>query len=92
MPQAIWQMAPRCGTVLPIQQFDIDVLIIQVRPAGSCVAPEVQRLRSHPIPDEHIEDRMAKEAVAFLEKHRDEPFFLNYWMFSVHARSMQSKH
>ena len=28
---------------------------------------------------------MAKEAVAFLEQHRREPFFLNYWMFSVHA-------
>ena len=28
---------------------------------------------------------MAKEAVAFMEKHKDEPFFLNYWMFSVHA-------
>ena len=37
------------------------------------------------IPDEHIEDRMAKEAVAFMEQHQDEPFFLNYWMFSVHA-------
>jgi hypothetical protein len=28
---------------------------------------------------------MAKEAVAFIEKHKDRPFFLNYWMFSVHA-------
>ena len=28
---------------------------------------------------------MAKEAVAFIEKHQAEPFFLNYWMFSVHA-------
>ena len=37
------------------------------------------------IPDEHIEDRMAKEAVAFMEKNRETPFFLNYWMFSVHA-------
>jgi arylsulfatase A-like enzyme len=37
------------------------------------------------IPDEHIEDRMAKEAVAFMESNADRPFFLNYWMFSVHA-------
>ncbi len=36
-------------------------------------------------PDEHIEDRMAQEAVAFMETHRSKPFFLNYWMFSVHA-------
>jgi arylsulfatase A-like enzyme len=37
-------------------------------------------------PGEHIEDRMAKEAVNWL-KNRDKtkPFFLNYWQFSVHA-------
>ena len=37
-------------------------------------------------PGEHIEDRMAKEATAWLKK-RDfgKPFFLNYWQFSVHA-------
>ena len=37
-------------------------------------------------PGEHIEDRMASEAVAWL-KQRDhtKPFFLNYWQFSVHA-------
>ena len=28
---------------------------------------------------------MAKEASAFMEKHKDGPFYLNYWMFSVHA-------
>ncbi|MFM1800693.1 MAG: Arylsulfatase, partial [Planctomycetota bacterium] len=56
-------------------------------PAGSYVAPWKFRDFDHDpaIPDEHIEDRMAKEAVAFMEKHRDQPFFLNYWMFSVHA-------
>ena len=36
-------------------------------------------------PKEHIEDRMADEACAFIEKHKDKPFFLNYWAFSVHA-------
>lgn len=28
---------------------------------------------------------MAKEAVQWMEQHRDKPFYLNYWMFSVHA-------
>jgi hypothetical protein len=28
---------------------------------------------------------MAREAVAWLERHRDRPLFLNYWAFSVHA-------
>lgn len=35
---------------------------------------------------EHIEDRMAKEAVAWLKtRDRSKPFFMNYWQFSVHA-------
>ena len=56
-------------------------------PAGSYVAPWKFADFDHDpdIPNEHIEDRMAKEAVAFLERHRQRPFFLNYWMFSVHA-------
>ena len=37
-------------------------------------------------PGEHIEDRMAQEAVAWLKKRdRSKPFFMNYWQFSVHA-------
>jgi arylsulfatase A-like enzyme len=37
-------------------------------------------------PGEHIEDRMAEEAIAWLKKSdRTKPFFLNYWQFSVHA-------
>jgi len=37
-------------------------------------------------PGEHIEDRMAKEAVAWLKgRDRTKPFFMNYWQFSVHA-------
>jgi len=37
-------------------------------------------------PGEHIEDRMAKEAVTWLKnRDRSKPFFMNYWQFSVHA-------
>lgn len=36
-------------------------------------------------PGEHIEDRMATEAMKFIEKNRDRPFYLNYWAFSVHG-------
>ena len=37
-------------------------------------------------PGEHIEDRMAAEAVAWLkQRDRTKPFFLNYWQFSMHA-------
>jgi len=34
---------------------------------------------------EHLEDRMAEEAVKFIEANKDHPFFLNYWAFSVHS-------
>ena len=73
----------------PLQHgFDIDVPHWPgPGPAGSYVAPWKFKDFDHDpdIPDQHIEDRMAKEAVAFMERHRDKSFFLNYWMFSVHA-------
>ncbi len=68
--------------------FDIDVPHHPgPGPAGSYVAPWKFKDFDHDpdIPDEHLEDRMAKEAVAFMEEHKNKPFFLNYWMFSVHA-------
>lgn len=57
-------------------------------PAGSYVAPWKfpDALDFDPtVPNEHIEDRMADEACAFLEANQDKPFFLNYWAFSVHG-------
>ncbi|MCA9136015.1 MAG: sulfatase [Planctomycetales bacterium] len=82
-----WHLGPEPYS--PLQHgFDVDVPHHPgPGPAGSYVAPwKFQDFDHDPlIPDEHLEDRMAKEAVAFLEKHKDEPFFLNYWMFSVHA-------
>ena len=73
----------------PLQHgFDIDVPHWPgPGPAGSYVAPWKFPDFDHDpdIPNEHIEDRMAKEAVSFMKEHRNEPFFLNYWMFSVHA-------
>lgn len=56
-------------------------------PAGSYVAPWKFPDFDHDpnVPDQHIEDRMASEAVQWMREHRDGPFFLNYWMFSVHA-------
>ncbi len=72
----------------PEHGFDVDVPHHPgPGPAGSYVAPWKFKDFDHDpdIPNQHIEDRMATEAVAFMEKHKDEPFFLNYWMFSVHA-------
>jgi len=82
-----WHLGPEPFS--PLQQgFDVDVPhYAGPGPAGSYVAPwKFKDFDADPgEPHQHIEDRMAKEAVAFIEKHKDAPFFLNYWMFSVHA-------
>ena len=82
-----WHLGPEPYS--PLQQgFDVDLPHTSgAGPAGSYVAPwKFKDFDADPgEPNQHIEDRMAKEAVAFMEKHRDEPFYLNYWMFSVHA-------
>lgn len=73
----------------PLQHgFDVDIPHHPgPGPAESYVAPWKFKDFDHDpdVPDQHIEDRMADEAVRWMTEHRDEPFFLNYWMFSVHA-------
>lgn len=36
-------------------------------------------------PGRHIDERMADEAGAFIRAHKDRPFFVNFWLFSVHS-------
>ncbi|MBM3871914.1 MAG: N-acetylgalactosamine 6-sulfate sulfatase, partial [Verrucomicrobia bacterium] len=36
-------------------------------------------------PGEYIVDRLADEAVKFIESNRDRPFFLNLWQYGVHG-------
>ena len=82
-----WHLGPEPYSALQ-QGFDVDVPHwAGPGPAGSYVAPWKFKDFDHDpgVPNQHIEDRMAKEAVAFMERHKDRPFFLNYWMFSVHA-------
>ncbi len=82
-----WHLGPEPYS--PLQQgFDVDIPHWPgPGPAGSYVAPwKFKDFDADPgEPNQHIEDRMAKEAVAFMTKHQREPFYLNYWMFSVHA-------
>jgi arylsulfatase A-like enzyme len=55
-------------------------------PAGSFVAPWKFPNFKENYPKEHIEDRMADEAVKWLHSiDSNKPFFMNYWQFSVHA-------
>jgi arylsulfatase A-like enzyme len=54
-------------------------------PAGSFIAPWKYPDFKENTPGEHIEDRMAAEAVAWMKKVKNDHFYLNYWQFSVHA-------
>lgn len=80
-----WHLGPEPYS--PLQHnFDVDLPHTPgPGPAGSFVAPWKYPNFLPKSPEEHIEDRMAQEASAFIEKNQAVPFFLNYWMFSVHA-------
>ena len=82
-----WHLGPEPYS--PLQQgFDVDFPHWPgPGPAGSYVAPWKfpAALKFTGQPGEHIEDRMATEAIAFMKAHRNEPFYINYWAFSVHA-------
>jgi arylsulfatase A-like enzyme len=72
----------------PLQHgFDVDIPHWPgPGPAGSFVAPWRFKDFKANTPNEHIEDRMAKEAVQWMKSlPNDKPFFMNYWQFSVHA-------
>ena len=80
-----WHLGPEPYDALH-HGFDVDVPHWPgPGPAGSYVAPWRFPNFSERVPKEHIEDRMGDEAVAFIRQHKDKPFYLNYWQFSVHA-------
>lgn len=80
-----WHLGPEPYS--PLQQgFDFDLPHHPgPGPAGSFVAPWKFANFKEKSPGEHIEDRMAAEAVTWIEQQKEKPFYLNYWMFSVHA-------
>lgn len=80
-----WHLGPEPYS--PLQQgFDVDLPhTAGPGPAGSFVAPWKFPNFKENSPGEHIEDRMAAEAVKWMEQQQGKPFYMNYWMFSVHA-------
>jgi len=72
------------------QGFDIDWPHTPAAPGpeGGYLAPWAKLIKDPTIvgkPGEHIEDRMSEEAAKFILAHKDQPFFLNYWAYSVHS-------
>lgn len=72
----------------PLEQgFDVDIPHwAGPGPAGSYVAPWEFPAFKENKPEEHIEDRMTEEAIKWMRSvDRNQPFYMNYWQFSVHA-------
>ena len=80
-----WHLGP--DPYSPLQHgFDVDLPhTAGPGPSGNFVAPWSYPNFQPKFPNEHIEDRMAREAVAWMEKVKEGPFYLQYWQFSVHA-------
>jgi len=56
-------------------------------PGGGYLAPW-KFIKDPTINDEvgmNIEDRMSKEAAKYIAAHKDKPFYMNYWAYSVHS-------
>ena len=82
-----WHLGPEPYDPLH-QGFDVDIPHFPgAGPAGGYIAPwkYPEKLEFTGKPGEHIEDRMASEAIEFIRKNADRPFYLNYWCFSVHS-------
>lgn len=80
-----WHLGP--DPYSPLQHgFEVDIPHWHgPGPAGNFVAPwNFPHLKANK-PNEHIEDRMAEEAVKWMESVHEAPFYMQYWQFSVHA-------
>jgi arylsulfatase A-like enzyme len=71
------------------QGFDVDIPHTPkaAGPGGGYLAP--WRFISDPefagTPGQHIDEWMANEAAKFIHEHKEGPFFLNFWTYSVHS-------
>ena len=71
------------------QGFDLDFPHVPTAagPGGGYLAPWkfIKDPNIAGKPGEHIEDRMSEEAAKYIHAHKDRPFYLNYWAYSVHS-------
>jgi arylsulfatase A-like enzyme len=80
-----WHLGP--DPYSPLQQgFDVDIPHTPApSPLGKGFFYPFPVWKGHGKPGDNLEDLVADEAVKFIEQHKDEPFFLNYWAFEVHS-------
>ncbi len=81
-----WHLGP--SPYSPLEHgFDVDIPHTPgPGPSGNFVAPWSYPNFKEQKPKEHIEDRMAEEAINWMKNlDKNQPFYMNFWQFSVHA-------
>ena len=76
--ETTWHCAPDPG---PPSYFSPYRVATEGRPTGK---QKVGNITDGP-DGEYITDRLTDEALAFIDAHRDEQFFLNLWQYGVHG-------
>jgi arylsulfatase A-like enzyme len=81
-----WHLGPEPYSPLE-QGFDLDIPhFAGPGPVGGYFAPWNFPGFKECYPKEHIDDRITDDAIVWLKSRSpDRPFFLNFWLFSVHA-------
>lgn len=80
-----WHLGPEPFDPLH-QGFSVDIPHWSGPGPSSYLAPwKAPRFKLPAQPGDHVEDLMAEQAVRFIREHQHEPFYLNYWAFSVHS-------
>jgi arylsulfatase A-like enzyme len=84
-----WHLGHGAGYEPRDQGFDLDVphTPAAAGPGGGYLAPWrfVRDAGFQGEPGEHIDEWMAGQAAKFIREHRDRPFYLNFWLYSVHG-------
>lgn len=83
-------MAPGDAYEPKDQGFDVDWPHVPraAGPGGGYLAPWSKFINDPAITDEpgrHVDERMADEAGKFIRATKGRPFFINFWLFSVHS-------
>ncbi len=80
-----WHLGPEPYS--PLQQgFDSDIPHTSApSPLGKGFFYPFPVWPNHGKPGDNLEDLLCDEAVKYIDQHKSEPFFLNYWAFEVHS-------
>lgn len=80
-----WHLGPEPYS--PLQQgFDTDIPHTPApSPLGKGFFYPFPVWKNHGKPGDNLEDLLADEAVKFIEEHKNQRFFLNYWSFQAHS-------